>query len=188
MKTRISMVAAALCLLFSTGSYSQDGEKLFKANCAACHSIGKGKLVGPDLIGVNDRHPEAWMLKWVKSSQTLVKAGDAEAVRLFKENNGMPMTDQMLKDDEIKSVLGYIKDKGTAAATPPAEKVADTPATAATGTAGSTSPAEEKKAQGPSILNMFSTSEYLLFTFAVFLVVVVMVLSSALKRLAEASK
>jgi cytochrome c2 len=34
-------------------SHAQDeGEKIFRMNCGACHSVGKGKLVGPDLLGV----------------------------------------------------------------------------------------------------------------------------------------
>ena len=68
--------------LFNTVVSAQDGEALFKANCTSCHAV-KDKVVGPALQGVEGRHTEEWLLKWVKNSQTLVKAGDAEAVKLF---------------------------------------------------------------------------------------------------------
>jgi len=31
------------------GKAAETGQDIFLNNCAACHSIGKGKLVGPDL-------------------------------------------------------------------------------------------------------------------------------------------
>ncbi|MFQ5445843.1 MAG: c-type cytochrome [Saprospiraceae bacterium] len=89
-----------------------DGQQLFKSICSACHTIGQGKMVGPDLRGVNSRHDEAWLYKWVRSSQALVKAGDAEAVKLFEENNRVVMTShRYLSDDQIGSILRFIKNK-----------------------------------------------------------------------------
>ncbi len=100
-------------LFLAIGSMSmanaQDGEALFKANCAACHSIGKGKLVGPDLKGVIDRHPEVWLQKWIRSSQSLVKAGDPDAVKLFNDNMQIVMPDQIISDDEINAIIAYFK-------------------------------------------------------------------------------
>jgi mono/diheme cytochrome c family protein len=181
MKTSILFLTAALTLLVAGHSFAQDGEKLFKANCAACHTIGKGKLVGPDLLGVETRHPEVWMLKWIKSSQTLVKSGDVEAVRLFKENNGMPMTDQSLKDDEIKTVLAYIKDKG---AVPPKAEVV---ATAETVIAPSI-PGKESPVQATSLLNRFSVSEYILLSLVFLMAIMIWILSSSIKSIAASTK
>jgi hypothetical protein len=83
--------------------------------CSACHTIGKGKLIGPDLKGVNDRHDEAWLLSFIKSSQTMVKNGDPVAVKLFEENNKIPMPDNNLADDQIRGILSYIKNYNEAA-------------------------------------------------------------------------
>ncbi|MFN8257241.1 MAG: c-type cytochrome [Bacteroidales bacterium] len=77
--------------------------------CSACHTIGKGKLVGPDLKGVTQRHDEAWLIKFIRSSQTMVKEGDKVAVKLFNDNNKIPMPDNPLTDDEIKALLKYIE-------------------------------------------------------------------------------
>ncbi len=180
MKTKLTFIATIFLLHYAQLSSGQDGGTLFKANCGACHTIGKGKLVGPDLLGVNDRHPESWSLKWIKSSQKMVQAGDPEAVRLFNENNGMPMTDQPLKDSEIKSVLAFIQVEGAAQAVKPVPT--ETPVSSASINSA------EPKIQSASILNQFSMSEYLLFAALIFMVVVIYVLCSTLKLMSSVRK
>lgn len=96
---------------------AQNGEATFKQTCGVCHSIGKGKLVGPDLKDVNKRRSEEWILKFVKSSQTFIKSGDADAKALFDEFGGMIMPDQNLADADIKSVIAYITEQSGGAAT-----------------------------------------------------------------------
>jgi mono/diheme cytochrome c family protein len=95
-----------------------EGEKLFNANCTSCHAIDE-KVVGPALKDVDKRHSEAWLIKWVQNSQAMVKAGDAEAVKVYNENNQSVMTSfTQLSDAQVKSILEYIK-------TPPADPVVD---------------------------------------------------------------
>src|SRR5580658_6387001 len=103
MKTKLIIIAIA-AIPFSN-SYAQDGGQIFRTNCGTCHTIGKGKLVGPDLKGVQDRHSEEWILKWVKGSEAMVKSGDKDAVKLFTDNNSLPMPDQALADNDIKLIL-----------------------------------------------------------------------------------
>ncbi|HVY55855.1 MAG TPA: c-type cytochrome, partial [Thermodesulfobacteriota bacterium] len=46
----------------------EKGENLFKnKGCVACHSIGKGKITGPDLLGVTKRRDKEWITKWLQS-------------------------------------------------------------------------------------------------------------------------
>lgn len=106
------------CLIFSitllwtssTISSQQKGETDFKQICAVCHSIGKGRLIGPDLAKVDQRHTEEWIIKFVHSSQTVIKQGDAYADSLFKAYNQVVMPDQAsLTDDQIRDVIAYIK-------------------------------------------------------------------------------
>ncbi len=99
----------AFLIAFSPSIASaQDGEALFKSNCTSCHAI-KDKVIGPALKGAHAKHPEAWMIKWIRNSQALVKAGDPTAVKLFNDNNKVIMTAFNLKDEEIKAIIGYIK-------------------------------------------------------------------------------
>jgi mono/diheme cytochrome c family protein len=111
-------------------SAQESGKEIFQKSCAACHSIGAGKLVGPDLAGVNDKRPEDWLLKFIKSSQTLVKSGDKTAIALLEEFNKIPMPDQALSDNQVKMVLAHIKETGGSpaagkeSAAPPAQAAA----------------------------------------------------------------
>jgi len=106
-----ALLAAACFAGGATIALAQDGKALFQAKCAACHSIGGGRLVGPDLAGVSDRRPEDWLLRIIKSQQGLVKSGDKTAIALFEEYK-IPMPDQALSDSEIRAVLAHIKATG----------------------------------------------------------------------------
>ncbi len=77
--------------------------------CAACHNLTDEKKVGPGLKDVTERRDEAWLIKFIQSSQTMVKNGDKVAVKLFEENNKIPMPDNNLTEQEIKELLAYIK-------------------------------------------------------------------------------
>lgn len=122
MLSRISgwMHACVLSLFLFTGAtgVAQDGENLFKANCASCHKLDK-KLVGPALAGIQDRwEDEANLIAWIKNSQQYLadNPGDGYASGLFEEYNGSIMPAMPLTDDEVKAVLGYIANPPVAAA------------------------------------------------------------------------
>ena len=98
----------AIVLIFVVSSVqAQDGEQLFQ-QCKACHTIGQGKLLGPDLLNVSKKRDAVWLKNFIKSSQTLVKIGDADAVALFEEYNKLPMLDYNLPDADINAIIKYI--------------------------------------------------------------------------------
>lgn len=108
----------AIAFLFSSlATFAQDGEALFKSTCAPCHTIGGGKTVGPDLKGVTEKRPAEWLVKWITSSQALVNSGDADAKAIFAEFNNMVMPDATISEAEVKSVVEYLKQSGSATAT-----------------------------------------------------------------------
>jgi cytochrome c551/c552 len=101
-------------------SFSQDGEKLFKQNCAACHTVTDKKMVGPGLKGVTEKRSEEWLLKWTKNSGELIASGDADAKAIFDEFK-IPMPPFAISDEEIKAIYAYVKSpeqkaEGTASA------------------------------------------------------------------------
>ncbi len=112
MKTIKQLVLLSTIFLFITTSFTQvqaqEGKELFTV-CAACHTIGGGKLIGPDLAGVNDRHDEAWLIKFIQNSQAMIQAGDEIAVKLFAEYNNIPMPPNNISDDQVRTLLNYIK-------------------------------------------------------------------------------
>lgn len=99
------------------------GEKLFNSTCKACHTINGGKLIGPDLAGVNERRDQDWLIQFIRASQKMVSAGNSLAVALFEEYNKIPMPDNNMSDDEILSILSYIEQ--TSSGTPTAETPAE---------------------------------------------------------------
>ncbi|REJ84988.1 MAG: cytochrome C [Bacteroidetes bacterium] len=97
-----------LSAFVSLNVFAQDGEALYKANCTACHAIND-KLIGPALKDMHKRHSEDWLIKWIRNSQAMVKAGDPVAVKLFNEYNKVAMPANNFSDDEIKAVIAYVK-------------------------------------------------------------------------------
>ena len=87
----------------------EEGEKLYKANCTACHQIDN-KLIGPALRGVSDKYSEEWLIKWIKNSAEMIAAGDPDAIAIWEEYNKSPMTAfPYFSDDDVKNILAYIE-------------------------------------------------------------------------------
>ncbi len=114
-KSVLSLVVLFL-LFFSIGSvaHSQspeemEGAKYFKQFCATCHTIGGGRLVGPDLAGVTERRSEEWLIKFIKSSQSMISAGDPEAVAIYEEYGKMVMPDAPFTEAQIKEIINYMR-------------------------------------------------------------------------------
>lgn len=83
------------------------GKALFNANCAACHKLD-AKMTGPALRGVADRHGREWLYSWVRNSSAMIAAGDAEAVKLFNENDKKVMTPfPALSNADIDNILAF---------------------------------------------------------------------------------
>jgi len=118
MKIKLKLIAVTTgALFYGLGVNAQDGESLFKQTCAACHTVGGGKLVGPDLQGVNQKRTEDWIVNFVKNAADF-GAKDADAKAMITEY-GYPMPSQNLADGDIKAIVTYI------AANSPTEEVAE---------------------------------------------------------------
>ena len=90
----------------------EEGKAIFSTRCASCHNLNKD-LTGPALSGIHERRSLDWIVSFVKSSQSLVKAGDKDAVAVFKKFNKIPMPDHPdLTDENIMNVVEYIKAEG----------------------------------------------------------------------------
>ncbi|MDH3458875.1 MAG: cytochrome c, partial [Gemmatimonadota bacterium] len=49
------------------------GQAIFDRTCFACHSIGEGPRVGPDLKGVHDRRTGEWLVRWMEDPLGMAK-------------------------------------------------------------------------------------------------------------------
>ncbi len=103
-----SFATFSIMLVFLVNSVqAQNGEQSFQ-QCKACHTIGQGKLLGPDLLDINKRRDAAWLIDFIKSSQAMIKAGDPEAVAVYEEYNKVMMIDYNLSNPEIEAIIEYI--------------------------------------------------------------------------------
>ncbi|MEO8838354.1 MAG: multicopper oxidase domain-containing protein, partial [Herbaspirillum sp.] len=82
------------------------GKLDFESKCLACHSIGNGKKLGPDLAGVTKLRSDDWLTRWLQSPERML-ATDPEAKALLKEFNNIPMPNQNLTATEIDQYLKY---------------------------------------------------------------------------------
>ena len=88
---------------------AETGQKIFQSMCTACHTIGKGKLVGPDLAGVTSRREEGWLKRQIKEPDTLLAENDPIAMQLLQEANNIPMVPLGLSDADVVEVIAYLK-------------------------------------------------------------------------------
>ena len=99
-----------IMLLISSPILSQDGQSIFQQKCAACHTIGKGRMVGPDLKDRTVSKERNWLITFIRSSQTMIKSGDSQAKAIYEEYNRLLMPDAGMNDTEIEAVLNYIEE------------------------------------------------------------------------------
>lgn len=87
-----------------------DAYDFFRQNCASCHTIGGGRLVGPDLKGVLERTDRSWLRRFLPDPKAMIDAGDPDAVRLFTESRGTYMpTIPGLTPERIDQLLDLIE-------------------------------------------------------------------------------
>jgi mono/diheme cytochrome c family protein len=85
------------------------GSEVFASRgCPACHKIGGGKLVGPDLKGVTARREQKWVEKMILHPDIMVKEDDT-AKKLFAEHL-IPMPNQGVDPDkELPFLFAFLK-------------------------------------------------------------------------------
>ena len=91
------------------------GETIFQAKCAACHTIGKGKLVGPDLKDVTARRDVQWLKSFIADPNKLFAANDPTAQQLLSESNNVKMPALGLTAAEVDTLMAFLAKSGPAA-------------------------------------------------------------------------
>ena len=109
----ILLVSCFVPALPAVAADSSEAANIFKKRCSACHTFGKGTKVGPDLKGVNDRRKREWLLKFVRSSQSVIQSGDSTAVSLFRQFKQQRMPDWTdLSPETVGAILDYFAANG----------------------------------------------------------------------------
>lgn len=116
--TRLLLKSFTFLLIFSMNFSMQaqdsvdaerqkEGRKLFKSLCSSCHKLDK-KFIGPALGNIADKKDGEWLKAWIKDNAALRASGDADAIAIFDEYKGAPMTAfPQLKDKDIEDIIYY---------------------------------------------------------------------------------
>lgn len=86
----------------------EEGKELYKANCTACHKMGK-RFVGPALQGVTERRTPEWIMNMILNPEGMV-AEDPIAMELLAEYSS-PMANQSLTEEDARAVLEFFRTK-----------------------------------------------------------------------------
>jgi protein SCO1/2 len=85
----------------------ENGQYVFQSRCSACHSIGGGDRIGPDLLDVTLRRQRAWLARYIGAPDEVLAKGDPIATDLSNKYK-VRMPNLHLGDDELADVLSYL--------------------------------------------------------------------------------
>ncbi len=88
---------------------ADEGEQIFQTACTACHTIGEGDLIGPDLEGVTTRRDVDWLTRWISAPDVMLDEGDPIATDLLEQYNNVPMPNLGLSEVEVASLIAFLE-------------------------------------------------------------------------------
>lgn len=93
MKYKISIITLGILSIAPVCEplLAQDAADFYRQNCMSCHTIGGGRLTGPDLKNVSDRKDRAWLAQFMMDPKSKIDAGDPYALQLQKDSRGAVM-------------------------------------------------------------------------------------------------
>jgi protein SCO1/2 len=127
MQTRPLTVAQAPRDYAKTGRYgpARTGEDLFTTRCVTCHTIGGGDKVGPDLKGVASSRDQAWLERWLKEPDVMLKQKDPLATALYKQYGEVPMPNLQLTDENVRDLIIFMESESRRVSARSNDKAAD---------------------------------------------------------------
>jgi protein SCO1/2 len=90
------------------------GQYIFGRDCIACHTIGHGDGIGPDLLGVTRTRDANWLALMIRKPEQLRNEKDPLAAGLLKKYNNVQMPNVGLNNEELGYVIGYIEERTAA--------------------------------------------------------------------------
>ena len=95
-------------------SAADKGAYLFQSRCAACHTIGQGDSLGPDLLGVTAVRKPDWLAGMIAAPNEMLSKKDPVATALFARYNELRMPNLRLGEVDVSALIGYLKTQDAA--------------------------------------------------------------------------
>jgi protein SCO1/2 len=89
-------------------SLTSKGQYLFNSRCTACHTLGQGARIGPDLLGVTRRRDRGWVARYIQRPDKLLAAGDPIARELDAQYRPVKMPNLRIGDEDVASLVEYL--------------------------------------------------------------------------------
>jgi cytochrome c2 len=84
------------------------GRAIFRTHgCVYCHTVGGGRLLGPDLKGVGTERDENWLRGWLADPAAVIRS-HPELAQWPQQYDGIVMPNQNLSPDEINALVTYL--------------------------------------------------------------------------------
>ncbi|MCY4261808.1 MAG: cytochrome c [Candidatus Dadabacteria bacterium] len=81
------------------------GESVFiEGKCIRCHTLGRGRFVGPDLLGVGDRYSRDDLIRWARDPESIY----AEEKKKPLNDGYPPMPPMNLSESDAQKVADYL--------------------------------------------------------------------------------
>lgn len=88
---RHALMTVATVMFVTANVIADEAATYFRQNCMSCHTVGGGRLVGPDLKDVDKRADRDWLLKFMVNPKSFLDGNDPYALKLKEESRGAIM-------------------------------------------------------------------------------------------------
>jgi protein SCO1 len=99
---------------------SDKGRYIFASQCAACHTIGHGDKIGPDLQGVTNVRDHKWLERFIATPDRVLAEKDPIAVALFKKYNEVRMPNLNMAEIDLNNLIDFLQRQSAAPKDAPA--------------------------------------------------------------------
>jgi protein SCO1/2 len=87
---------------------NKPGQYLFAKECAACHTLGHGDKIGPDLAGVTARRDPEWLARYIVEPDKVLASGDPIA-KTLQARYRVPMPNLRVGDQDLAALLDFLR-------------------------------------------------------------------------------
>jgi protein SCO1 len=87
---------------------SDKGRYIFATHCAACHTIGHGDKIGPDLLGVTNIRERGWLARFIATPDKVLAEKDPTATALFEKYKQVIMPNLRLAPEDLESLMNFL--------------------------------------------------------------------------------